>query len=69
LKLFDLELCSGGHALRYQFDNKAETKGLSALLRALDEAGVAFEDLQTKQSSLEEIVVTLVHEAPREASA
>jgi hypothetical protein len=36
---------------------------------ALDEAGVAFEDLQTKQSSLEEIFVTLVHEASPEASS
>ena len=67
LKPFGLELCSGGHALRYQY-TKTETTGLPALLRALDEAGVAFEDLQTKQSSLEEIFVTLVHEAAQEAS-
>ncbi len=69
LKPWSLELCAGGYALRYQFDTKADATGLPGLLRALDEAGVAFEDLQTKQSSLEEIFVSLVNDASREVSA
>ena len=69
LQPWNLELGEGGHTLRYQFDAKAETTGLPGLLRALSEAGVAFEDLQTKQSSLEEIFVTLVREAPGKARA
>lgn len=67
LQPFNLALSSTGHTLRYEFDTKAETTGLPALLRALDEAGVAFEDLQTKQSSLEEIFVALVQKASQEA--
>ncbi len=69
LSRWNLELCRGGYALRYHFDTKTDSSGLPALLRALDEAGIAFEDLQTKQSSLEEIFVSLVQEASQESRA
>ena len=57
-----LSLHDAGHALRYDFDATAEHNDVPALLRALDERGVAFKDLNTEQSSLEDIFVELVHE-------
>jgi ABC-2 type transport system ATP-binding protein len=57
---FDLELAEAGEALVYTFDAQAETTGIADLLRRLGAAGVDFKDLQTKQSSLEEIFVNLV---------
>ena len=57
-----LELADEGHALRYRFDANADDNGVPALLRALDEQGVAFKDIHTEQSSLEDIFVGLVSE-------
>ena len=57
-----LELADEGHALRYRFDANADDNGVPALLRALDEQGVAFKDIHTEQSSLEDIFVRLVSE-------
>jgi ABC-2 type transport system ATP-binding protein len=57
---FDLELGQDGNELIYTFDASKETTGIADLLKALDQAGVEFTDLQTKQSSLEEIFVDLV---------
>ena len=57
-----LELTDDGHALTFAFDAKAEDNGVRALLRAADEAGIAWKDIATKQSSLEDIFVGLVHE-------
>ncbi|MDB5860115.1 MAG: transporter ATP-binding protein [Ramlibacter sp.] len=61
-----LELSKGGNALTYTYDAKSEHSGIAELLQALDAAGVAFKDLQTEQSSLEDIFISLVH---REQSA
>ena len=49
-----------GHELEYCFDAHAEHADIAALLRRLDELGIAFKDLHTEQSSLEDIFVTLV---------
>ncbi len=57
-----LSLHDHGHALRYDFDASAEHNDVPALLRALDTAGIGFKDLNTEQSSLEDIFVELVHE-------
>ncbi len=57
---FDLELKSGGGELTYTYDTHAERTGITALLAALSEAGIRFSDLNTSQSSLEEIFVSLV---------
>jgi ABC-2 type transport system ATP-binding protein len=57
-----LALKAGGSELEYDFDAREETSGISALLRRLDELGVGFKDLQTRQSSLEDIFVSLVSE-------
>jgi ABC-2 type transport system ATP-binding protein len=55
-----LTLRDGGHTLDYVFDGNAEHTGIAALLKRLDELGIAFKDLNTQQSSLEDIFVSLV---------
>lgn len=57
---FDLELKPGSGELTYTYDTHAERTGITALLAALSEAGIRFSDLNTSQSSLEEIFVSLV---------
>jgi ABC-2 type transport system ATP-binding protein len=57
-----LELSAGGHELVYTYDARNEHSGIAALLQELDSAGIAFKDLQTSQSSLEDIFVSLVRE-------
>ena len=56
-----LELKSDGHELIYTFDAKADRAGIPSLLRRLADLGIAFKDLNTSQSSLEDIFVSLVH--------
>lgn len=58
-----LELSPGGEELIYTYDTKGERTGITALLNDLNSAGVRFNDLNTTQSSLEEIFVSLVHRA------
>ena len=57
-----LVLKDAGRELEYNFDAAEEAAGIPALLRRLDESGIAFRDLQTRQSSLEDIFVGLVKE-------
>jgi ABC-2 type transport system ATP-binding protein len=57
-----LELSKDGLQLTYTFDAKSEHTGVAALLRRLGEQGIEFKDLQTQQSSLEDIFVSLVKE-------
>ncbi|HSV46316.1 MAG TPA: ABC transporter ATP-binding protein [Ramlibacter sp.] len=57
-----LQLDAAGCALTYTYDAKSEHSGIAELLQALDGAGIAFRDLQTSQSSLEDIFVSLVRE-------
>jgi ABC-2 type transport system ATP-binding protein len=61
-----LRLGTGGEELHYEYDAKAERTGIPSLLRRLTDLGIAFKDLNTHQSSLEDIFVSLVHEGPRE---
>jgi ABC-2 type transport system ATP-binding protein len=56
-----VELADEGHLLRYQFDSHAERTGIASLMRRLSELGIAYKDLSTHQSSLEDIFVELVH--------
>ena len=58
---FQLELASEGHELIYTFDASYEETGIADLLRHLNELGIHFRDLRSRQSSLEEIFVNLVH--------
>ncbi|MBY0511137.1 MAG: ABC transporter ATP-binding protein [Rhodospirillaceae bacterium] len=55
-----LELKSDGHDLIYTFDAKGERTGIPSLLRRVADLGIAFKDLNTSQSSLEDIFVSLV---------
>ena len=58
----DLDLSDDGARLTYRYDTRAERTGIVRLLSALQEAGVQVADVETKQSSLEEIFVGLVQE-------
>ena len=58
---WNVELGDEGHVLRYQFDSHAERTGIASLMRRLSELGIAYKDLSTHQSSLEDIFVELVH--------
>ena len=44
------------------YDSKGERGGIAALLKDLEAAGIAFRDLQTTETSLEEIFVSLVRQ-------
>ncbi|WP_332688355.1 ABC transporter ATP-binding protein [Devosia sp.] len=55
-----LELDPEGTAITYSYDAQSERTGISALLADLGRVGVRFKDLQTKESSLEEIFVNLL---------
>jgi ABC-2 type transport system ATP-binding protein len=56
-----LELSEDGGQLTYEFDAKADRTGVPSLLAAMRDAGIAFKDLDTHQSSLEDIFVGLIH--------
>jgi ABC-2 type transport system ATP-binding protein len=60
LKPYKLALCDGGATLVYDYDTKGERTGITSLLGDLRNAGVRFSDLDTSQSSLEDIFVDLV---------
>jgi ABC-2 type transport system ATP-binding protein len=55
-----LELRAEGAELVYVFDATAERTGIPSLLRRMSDLGIGFKDLNTRQSSLEEIFVGLV---------
>jgi ABC-2 type transport system ATP-binding protein len=57
---YPLELSAGRETLTYTFDVQREQTGIADLLRRLDELGIGFKDLQTTESSLEDIFVSLV---------
>ena len=57
-----LSLTGEGHELVYEFDSHADATGVPSLLRRMSDCGIGFKDLHTRQSSLEDIFVGLVHE-------
>ncbi|HEX2728615.1 MAG TPA: multidrug ABC transporter ATP-binding protein, partial [Rubrobacteraceae bacterium] len=59
---YGLALAEDGAELIYTYDTQTGRAGITALLADLGEAGIKFNDLQTRQSSLEEIFVDLVKE-------
>jgi ABC-2 type transport system ATP-binding protein len=62
LEEWHLSLEDEGTRLRYTFDAQAERTGIPSLLRKLSEMGIAFKDLDTSKSSLEDIFVGLVEQ-------
>jgi len=63
---WNLALAGDGHELVYEFDTQADATGVPSLLRAMSDLDIGFKDLNTKQSSLEDIFVDLVHESAAE---
>ena len=63
LKSYDLDLAKDGKALTYTYDTKSERTGITGLLNDLQAAGMQMRDVQTQQSSLEDIFVGLVQES------
>ena len=57
---YNLELSDGGTELTYNYDTKGERTGITSLLSDVRTAGIRFYDLDTNQSSLEDIFVSLV---------
>ena len=57
---YHLELANGGSDLIYTYDTQGDRTSIATLLEDLDRAGISFKDLQTTQSSLEDIFVSLV---------
>jgi ABC-2 type transport system ATP-binding protein len=60
LRSYPLELANGGGEMVFTYDTQGERTGITALLADLNKSGIRFRDLQTSQSSLEEIFVSLV---------
>lgn len=62
LSEFRVELSDDGTQLIYEYDTQAERTGIARLMTALGEQGIVLKDLQTNQSSLEDIFVNLLKE-------
>ncbi len=67
LAAYDLSLGDDGRSLVYSYDTQGERTGITALLNAIAQAGLVLADVQTRQSSLEEIFVGLVQEEEKVA--
>jgi ABC-2 type transport system ATP-binding protein len=59
---YQLELSADGGELVYSYDAQHEGTGIAGLMRQLSALGLDFKDLQTRESSLEDIFVSLVSE-------
>jgi ABC-2 type transport system ATP-binding protein len=64
LQAWPLSLHAQGSELQLEFDSRQENTGIPALLRRMDEIGIGYKDLNTRQSSLEDIFVSLVSDQP-----
>jgi ABC-2 type transport system ATP-binding protein len=62
---WNLALSADGYSLTYSFDSQAERTGVPSLMRRMADINLAFSDIETRQSSLEEIFVSLVHDDSR----
>ena len=62
LRAYDLEIDPDGKALTFTYDTSGERTGINRLLADLGAAGVRFKDFDTRESSLEDIFVSLVKE-------
>ena len=66
LARWPLQLSADGLTLTYGFDTQKDDTGIAELLAALATQGIAYKDLRTSESSLEDIFVSLVHEQKAE---
>jgi ABC-2 type transport system ATP-binding protein len=60
---YNLMLSDGGREITYEYDTKGERTGITSLLSDLRNAGIRISDLDTEQSSLEDIFVSLVRKS------
>jgi ABC-2 type transport system ATP-binding protein len=60
LACYNLELSNDGNDLIFNYDTRGDRTGITSLLADLRAAGIRFADLETSQSSLEDIFVSLV---------
>jgi len=60
LAVYGLTLSADGSRLIYNYDTQGERTGITSLLQDINRAGISFRDLETTQSSLEDIFVELV---------
>ena len=63
LQKYDVSICNDGTQLVYTYDATGTHTGIASLLADLSQEGIKFKDLNTEQSSLEDIFVTLVKES------
>ena len=67
LSAYELELGEDGKTLTYTYDTRAERTGITALLSDISRAGLQLRDVVTRQSSLEDIFVGIVHQGENDA--
>ena len=60
LRDYEMALSADGRELTYRYDTRSESRGIVDFMKHVNDAGIPFTDLRTKQSSLEEIFVSLV---------
>ena len=60
LKKYKLEISNSGNTLIYNYDINIEKTGITALLNDLSEENIKLKDIQSKQSSLEDIFINIV---------
>ena len=60
---YNLHLADGGREITYDYDTKGERTGITSLLSDLRNAGIRISDLDTEQSSLEDIFFSLVRKS------
>ena len=60
LRDYELSLSQDGTELTYTYDTRSEARGIVDFMKHVNDAGIQFKDLRTKQSSLEDIFVSLV---------
>ncbi len=63
---YDLKLNADGSSMTYSYDTKAERTGITRLLNDVAGAGLHLKDVATRQSSLEDIFVSLVREGEKQ---
>jgi ABC-2 type transport system ATP-binding protein len=69
LASWNLTLKADGHTLQREFDASDRSTGVAPLLKQLGELGIGYKDVNTQQSSLEDIFVSLVHDRKAEVAA
>lgn len=68
LEKYNLTLAEDGQTLTYSYDTRGERTGITKLLSDVSAAGLVLRDVVTRQSSLEDIFVDLVHDDTQDAA-